>query len=100
LEVSDTLGLVCEPGATPVTFTLTAHDELAATVPLVKLMVAAPGVAVTVPAHVLESPLALNLQPRGQRIREREAGQWNSIVTIRAGLSYNAIPVQAALRRV
>ena len=48
------LGL--EPEVVAVTFTLTAHDELAETVPPVRLMLKLPAAGANVPPHVLVAP--------------------------------------------
>jgi hypothetical protein len=56
LDVSVTLGFVWSPEAIPVTFTLPAHVDVAATVPPVRVIVPVPGTAVTVPPQVLVRP--------------------------------------------
>jgi hypothetical protein len=47
------------PEVVPVTFTLIAHDPLAATVPFARMTLPLPAVAVVVPPHVLVRPLGV-----------------------------------------
>ena len=51
--------LFCTPAATPVTFKLSEHEALAASVPPVKLIEPDPAAAVTVPLQVVANPLGV-----------------------------------------